>query len=134
MSLLRSDNSITVGAALSAVNQHDFWLRYFALGGTRSADDLRAYLYGAVAWPGVERAIVDQALHEHHTGLEPIKAASAPAPASPPEIPNRTPMIMTRAFPTQQGPSAGAAPALRREALTAQSTKVDTVSGATYTS
>jgi uncharacterized protein with FMN-binding domain len=41
---------------------------------------------------------------------------------------------LTDANGTSRGISAGAAPILRNEALTAQSAKIDTVSGATYTS
>ena len=79
MPFRRSDNPHTVVAAPSAVNQHELWMHYFALGGTRSADDLRAYLYGAIAWPAAERAIAAQALHEHRTDPERTEAPRVPS-------------------------------------------------------
>jgi hypothetical protein len=83
-----SDLPVTPGTALSGLHHHDLWIEYFALGGHRSATELRAYLYGATAWPGSERAIAAQALKEHDA--RPDLAPGTPA-ATPPDR-SRTPI------------------------------------------
>ena len=80
-----SDLPVTPGTALSGLHHHELWIEYFALGGHRSATELRAYLYGATAWPRSERAIVAQALKEHDARLG--LAPGTPA-ATPPDRPH----------------------------------------------
>ena len=76
-----SDLPVTPGTALSGLHHHELWIQYFALGGHRSATELRAYLYGATAWPRSERAIAAQALKEHDARHD--LAPGAPTEISP---------------------------------------------------
>lgn len=78
-----SDLPVTPGTALSGLHHHELWIEYFALGGHRSATELRAYLYGATAWPRSERVIAAQALKEHYARLGLVQGPAATPPDQP---------------------------------------------------
>ena len=56
----------------------DLWLRYLALGGSRSRQELQDYLSDAIGWPTSDRDLLAHALHEHRALSSPRDDDSAP--------------------------------------------------------
>jgi hypothetical protein len=71
MTMLRAGRFLATGQAICNVTLEQFWFRYLALGGTRSPQELLAYLLGQIEWPAGEHDAGAQALNElcHDLGL-----------------------------------------------------------------
>jgi hypothetical protein len=64
MVLLKAGKSLATGQALCNFEQRRLWMSYFALGGSRSADELLDYINGVIEWPGDEHDYAALALNE----------------------------------------------------------------------
>jgi hypothetical protein len=51
------------------LSHDELWLRYFALGGMRSAFEVEAFLYGVLAFTTYDRDLIAVALNERYSEL-----------------------------------------------------------------
>ena len=65
MDTIRAGAALTAGLVLTDLAVTDLWVRYFALTGRHSQDDLTSYLGGAVGWSPHEHNVAALALNEY---------------------------------------------------------------------
>jgi len=65
METIRAGAALTAGLLLTDLAVTDLWVRYFALTGWHSQDDLTSYLGGAIEWSPHEHNVAAQALNEY---------------------------------------------------------------------
>lgn len=71
MSKLSAETSLATAIALSGLGIHVLWVRYAALGGCQSPDELDAYVNGDHGWAAAEHDIAAHALNEGCADLGP---------------------------------------------------------------
>jgi hypothetical protein len=64
---MHAGTSLVTGLALSHLSLSAFWLKYAALGGNHTLDELRAYLGGRLEWTSSEHDTAAHALNEYCT-------------------------------------------------------------------
>jgi hypothetical protein len=67
MESIRGGKELAAGLALSQLGANDLWVRYFALTGRYSRQNLLVYLAGETEWSAGEHDMAAQALNEYFT-------------------------------------------------------------------
>lgn len=67
MALVSGGGALAAGLAFSDLSLPDLWARYLRLSGTRTLQELGAYLGGSTEWSAGEHDIAAQALNEYFT-------------------------------------------------------------------
>lgn len=85
METIRAGSALAAGLTLSHLAVGDLWIRYYALTGQHSQDDLVAYLRGGMAWSPHEHDVAALALNEYldEHGLDHPVSYAGPSPVTP---------------------------------------------------
>lgn len=59
--------ALASGLGMSDLSARELWLKYLALSGSHSQQELVAYLNGLTEWTALEHDVAAQALNEHFT-------------------------------------------------------------------
>jgi hypothetical protein len=65
MDVLNAGTAIRAGLALSELSLHDLWVRYLAISGSHTLEELHAYVYGDAVWTTHEHNVAAQALNDY---------------------------------------------------------------------